>query len=72
MEESYPSPFSNDVQNRTPVGSREQARARELGVERFITKPLDLEDFLQIGHVVKEALLKSASGHDGGIVVKEN
>jgi two-component system, chemotaxis family, response regulator Rcp1 len=38
---------------------REQARARELGVERFITKPLDLEDFLQIGHVVKEVLLKS-------------
>jgi CheY-like chemotaxis protein len=38
----------------------EQARAMELGVERFITKPLDLEDFLQIGQVVKEALLKGA------------
>jgi CheY-like chemotaxis protein len=37
----------------------EQARARELGVERFITKPADLDDFLQIGHVVKEVLLKS-------------
>ena len=30
---------------------REQAWAREVGVERFITKPADLEDFLQIGHV---------------------
>jgi CheY-like chemotaxis protein len=38
---------------------REQAWAKELGVERFITKPADLEDFLQIGHVVKEVLLKS-------------
>ena len=38
---------------------RERARAMELGVERFITKPLDLEDFLKIGHVVKEVLLKS-------------
>ena len=54
------------------AGPREQARARELGVERFITKPLELEDFLQIGHVVKEALLKSTAGHDGGIVVKEH
>ena len=41
---------------------REQARARELGVERFITKPLDLEEFLKIGHVVKEVLLKSTAG----------
>ena len=37
---------------------REQARAKELGIERFITKPPDLEDFLQIGQVVKEVLLK--------------
>ena len=41
------------------AGAGEQARVRELGVERFITKPPDLEDFLQIGHVVKEVLLKS-------------
>jgi CheY-like chemotaxis protein len=40
---------------------REQVRAMELGVERFITKPLDLEDFLQIGHVVKEVLLKGTA-----------
>ena len=41
------------------ASAHEQARARELGVERFITKPPDLEEFLQIGHVVKEVLLKS-------------
>ena len=41
---------------------REQARAKELGIERFITKPPDLEDFLQIGHVVKEVLLKGRAG----------
>lgn len=49
------------------AGPREQAWARELGVERFITKPLYLEEFLQIGHVVKEALLKSTAGLDSGI-----
>ena len=36
---------------------RERTRATELGVEQFITKPPDLEDFLQIGHVVKTLLL---------------
>jgi chemotaxis family two-component system response regulator Rcp1 len=40
---------------------REQTRAMELDVERFITKPLDLEEFLQIGLVVKEVLLKGAA-----------
>ena len=40
----------------------EQARAQELGVERFITKPPDLDDFLQIGEVLKEILLKGAAG----------
>jgi CheY-like chemotaxis protein len=38
---------------------REQARAKELGIERFITKPPNLEEFLQIGKVVKEVLLKN-------------
>ncbi|HUS07690.1 MAG TPA: response regulator [Bryobacteraceae bacterium] len=38
---------------------REQARAMELAVERFITKPPDLDDFLQIGYAVKEVLLKN-------------
>lgn len=37
---------------------REQAVAKEMGIERFITKPPTLEAFLQIGQVVKEALLK--------------
>lgn len=40
------------------AGSREQAQAKELGIERFITKPPHLEDFLQIGQVVKEVLLR--------------
>lgn len=40
------------------AGPREQARAKELGIERFITKPPNLEEFLQIGQVVKEVLLK--------------
>ena len=43
------------------AGPREQARAKELGIERFITKPPDLEAFLQIGQVVKEVLLKNGA-----------
>jgi chemotaxis family two-component system response regulator Rcp1 len=39
-------------------GGHERARAMELGIERFITKPADLEEFLQIGEVVKDVLLK--------------
>jgi two-component system, chemotaxis family, response regulator Rcp1 len=38
---------------------REQANAKALGVERFITKPTNLEEFMQIGDVVKELLMKS-------------
>lgn len=38
---------------------RERAKTDELRVERFITKPPDLEDFLQIGAVLKEMLLES-------------
>ena len=30
---------------------------RELGVERFITKPPNLDEFLRIGEVLKELLL---------------
>ena len=37
---------------------REKANVAELGVEHFITKPADLEEFMQIGYVVKEVLLK--------------
>lgn len=46
-------------------GPREKARAMELGIDRFITKPQDLEDFLKIGYLVKETLLKSAAGQNG-------
>ena len=35
----------------------ERARIEELGVERFITKPPELEDFMQIGDVFKELLV---------------
>ena len=43
-------------------GPREKARAMELGIDRFITKPSDLEEFLKIGYLVKENLLKNAAG----------
>jgi CheY-like chemotaxis protein len=39
----------------------EQLKAKRLGVERYITKPPDLEDFLQIGHVLREVLIESAA-----------
>ncbi|MEP6961482.1 MAG: response regulator [Acidobacteriota bacterium] len=46
---------------------RERRRAEELGIERFIVKPHDLDSSLQIGHVLKEVLLgRSPSG--GGII----
>jgi CheY-like chemotaxis protein len=38
---------------------RGHSQAKELGVDRYITKPPNLEDFLQIGHVLKEMLLQS-------------
>ena len=38
---------------------RDQAKTQELGIGRFITKPLELEAFLQIGQVLKEMLLES-------------
>jgi CheY-like chemotaxis protein len=51
---------------------RERTRTTELGVQRFITKPPDLEDFLQIGHVLKEILFASKHGRDGSATVLEN
>jgi CheY-like chemotaxis protein len=44
---------------------REEARTKELGVKRFITKPPDLEEFLQIGQVLKEMLLESKHRQTG-------
>src|SRR4051794_17959907 len=36
------------------AASRDYARCTELGVARYVTKPLALEDFLRIGEVVKQ------------------
>jgi two-component system, chemotaxis family, response regulator Rcp1 len=41
----------------TSATPRERAESEQLGVERYIVKPPDLEDFLQIGTLVKEILL---------------
>lgn len=37
---------------------REQAKMEQLGISRYITKPPNLEDFLQIGEVLKQVLLE--------------
>jgi CheY-like chemotaxis protein len=42
-------------------GTRERAKAKELGAAQFITKPLELDDFLKIGEVAKQILLKSTA-----------
>ncbi len=42
---------------------REQSSIKKLGVECFITKPLELDAFLQIGFVLKDILLKRAPPH---------
>jgi CheY-like chemotaxis protein len=41
--------------------ARERARAHGLGIDEFITKSPDLEEILQIGHVIKKLLLNRAS-----------
>jgi CheY-like chemotaxis protein len=43
------------------AASRDYERCAELGVARYLTKPLELEDFLRIGEVVKQVLLESMS-----------
>jgi CheY-like chemotaxis protein len=40
------------------AASQDFERCTELGVARYLTKPLELEDFLRIGHVVKQVLLE--------------
>jgi DNA-binding response OmpR family regulator len=40
---------------------RERARIEEFGVDRFITKPLDLDGFLGIGSILKD-LLREGNG----------
>ena len=42
--------------------SRDYEKCVELGVSRYITKPLGLEEFLQIGEIVKQVLLESMPG----------
>jgi two-component system response regulator len=39
----------------------EQLKAKQLGVERYITKPPDLEEFLKIGHILREVLLQGVA-----------
>ena len=41
--------------------AHEQAIARDLGIERYITKPMNLEDYMQIGNVVKDSLTRNAA-----------
>jgi CheY-like chemotaxis protein len=43
------------------AASRDCERCTELGVARYLTKPLELEDFLSLGEVVKQLLLESTS-----------
>ena len=39
---------------------RERARIEPFGIGRYITKPADLDEFLNIGFIVKELLAESA------------
>ena len=48
------------------AGPRDQALAKQFGVRRFITKPLNLEDFLQIGQTLKEILLEGIAEPPSG------
>ena len=54
---------------RTPVAilsssssPRERAKIEEFRVERFITKPLDLDEFLRIGWTLKALLEETNPG----------
>ena len=46
---------------------RDQEKVMQLGIERYIRKPPDLEDFLQIGPILKDILLKKKRSASGGI-----
>ena len=45
--------------------TRHQAELEQLHVSRYIRKPPDLEEFLQIGTVLKDLLVKSQANRDG-------
>jgi CheY-like chemotaxis protein len=46
------------------AASRDREKCTELGVARYLTKPLELEDFLRIGDVVKQVLIESMYRQD--------
>jgi chemotaxis family two-component system response regulator Rcp1 len=46
------------------AASRDYERCTELGVVRYLTKPLELEDFWRIGEVVKQVLLEGMFRQD--------
>jgi CheY-like chemotaxis protein len=46
------------------ASTRERAAVEQLGVERYIAKPPDLDSFLEIGAVVKEVLLARRARHN--------
>jgi hypothetical protein len=39
-------------------------KMQQLGVARYLTKPSDLEEFLRLGVVLKEILLKGAASRE--------
>jgi chemotaxis family two-component system response regulator Rcp1 len=41
---------------------RDQARLKDLGVARFITKPAGLDEFMEIGRIIKELVAVVAAG----------
>jgi CheY-like chemotaxis protein len=45
------------------AASQDYEKCAELGVDRYIIKPLELEEFLQIGEIVKQVLLESEPPH---------
>jgi CheY-like chemotaxis protein len=42
--------------------AQDHQRCTELGVARYLTKPLELDDFLELGAVVKQVLVETKSG----------
>jgi chemotaxis family two-component system response regulator Rcp1 len=41
------------------ASARERSRIEQFGIGRYITKPADLDEFLNIGFILKELLLES-------------
>jgi len=49
------------------AGPQERARAQALGVRRFITKPINLQEFLQIGTLLKTILFETRASPATGL-----